>query len=457
MEQLKQKVKAGYVVFVVCCLALCLIPSLGMLLHREEAAGGNQVLSRLPSLTDREGNWNPDYLTELAAYGEDHAFLKQEAITAWSALNARVLGSSVAEDVVLGRDGWLYYGGTLADYTGAAPLDDRALWRAAHNLSLVQEYCQGQGADFLFTLAPNKNSLYSQWMPPMRRAGTESDAKRLMGELERQGVCYLDLFDTFSQEEEVLYFAQDSHWNSKGAALAADAVIAALGGESRYYAGPFTRERSHQGDLYAMLYPTGKGLEEDMVYGGALAFNYDAPIRGADAVTIMTTGTGEGSLLAFRDSFGNSLYPYLADHYASALFSRAAEWRLELIAEREADAVVVELVERNIGNLLKNLPNMPAPLRPAAAEAGGTGAVQGTAQPCDALPGYVTVTGSLPEDAAGEGPVYLAGAEGWYEAFLLEDGGFGLHVPETVLAQDGLKAIYAGEDDGSLSVPFQLQ
>ena len=51
--------------FTALILLLCLIPSLGMLLPAQEGTvGGNQALSRAPSLRDPEGNWNPGYLSQ---------------------------------------------------------------------------------------------------------------------------------------------------------------------------------------------------------------------------------------------------------------------------------------------------------------------------------------------------------------------------------------------------------
>ena len=64
-----------------------------------------------------------------------------------------------------------------------------------------------------------------------------------------------------SQEAEPLYFKTDSHWNAKGAALAADALLAALSRESDYFPGTVSAGNTHRGDLYEMLYPAGKELE----------------------------------------------------------------------------------------------------------------------------------------------------------------------------------------------------
>lgn len=439
------KKNIAYAAFTALILLLCLIPSLGMLLPAQEGtAGGNQALSRAPSLRDPEGNWNPVYLSQIQDYAGDNFYLRQEMITAWSALNAKGLRSSITEDVVLGTDGWLYFADTLPNYVGLQPMTDREIFSAARNLRLMAEYCESQGARFLFTLAPNKNSLYPEHMPGLTlpAARQARDAKRLAEELERQSVRYLDLFSLFRGQEETLYFKTDSHWNGKGAALAADAVNEALGRSSGYFDGPFTREDVHKGDLYDMLYPAGEGLEADQVYGGELTIEYDVPIRSAENLTIMTHGGGEGSLLMFRDSFGNNLYPYLADSFDAALFSRSMPYRLDLVSQREADYVAAELVERNLRYLIQNVPVMPAPCRGAEKPEGFTvygSGVNFYVELSEDLPGYTLATFSparsfqdFPAPDA-DSPMLVSALDGnYYEAFLLEGGGAGLYLPEGV-------------------------
>lgn len=421
--------KAACALFTALILLLCLVPSAGMALAPEGEAGGNETLAALPSFYDRQGRVNTRYLSQLQRYAEDRHFLRQEMITLWSALNARLLGTSITEDVVLGTEGWLYFGDTLPDYAGTAPMTDREIFSAARNLALVQEYCERQGAAFVFTIAPNKNSLYPGHMPGITPGGGPGNAERLAAALAGQGVRYLDLFTAFRDREETLYFSTDSHWNGRGAALAADGVNGALGRSSRYFAGSFA-PASHRGDLYDMLYPAGTAEEDDFAYAG-LRFTYDAPIRSAENLTIQTRGQeGSGSLLMFRDSFGNNLYPYLADSFESALFSRSMPYRLDLLARREADFAAAELVERNLRYLIQSVPVMPAPRRQAVESVRGGGYVQLNLEASEDLPGCVLASGTLPA-ADPSSPVLVNGADGGcYEAFLLEDGGFGLYLPE---------------------------
>ena len=352
-------------------LLACLIPSVGMFLLPEDPPAANQTLAPPPSLTAREGGLNWNALDEVTDYVADHFALRQRLITANSALEAAVLHTSAQDSVVLGKEGWLFYAETVDDYLHTDPLTDRELSGAARTLALASEYAQGQGARLVFTVAPNKASLYSWYLPYVGRPmPVANDIDRLVPLLEAQGVAYADLFapfrEQYQEEERVLYHATDSHWTNRGAALAHDALIEALGLEdsTEWFAQPGRDAPTHRGDLYEMLYPTGGSLSPDTEFDQPFTFAYTRPVRGPEDLRIQTENPEKtGSLLMFRDSFGNTLYPFLAEDYGQALFSRSMPWQLTLLEETGADTVIVELVERNLDYLVRWAPIFPAPQR----------------------------------------------------------------------------------------------
>ena len=330
--------------FIVLFFAACLVPSVGLALTGGSPAGANEALAPKPRVQNRDGSFNADVLSDLSAYVDSRFSLRQESITVWAALNAALLNTSATEDVLLGSDGWLYYAPTLPDYTRTEPMTDEELWSAAQTLYLIQEAVEAKGGQFLFTIAPNKNSLYDGHMPSLPREDAPSDAERLAVLLEEMGVHYLDLFAVFRAQGEELYFPTDSHWNGKGAALAADAILAALGREGGYFAGDFDTG-THTGDLYEMLYPAGTDTDPDYVY--APGFTFTASSQNPDNITITTESpAGQGELLLYRDSFGRNLYPYMAERYAAATFSRRTSYDPAPLPE--GGDLVIELVERNL-------------------------------------------------------------------------------------------------------------
>lgn len=342
--------KVSDILFISLFLLVLLVPSLGMLLGFQSGAAANEILAPAPKpgLT---------MLNETADYVADRFAFRQELVSAWSWLNEKLLRTSAEEQVMLGSDGWLYYSETLDDYSGRA-MSDAELDRAARNLLTLQEYLESEGVDFLFTIAPNKNSLYPEHMPKgIPHDHENGNAARLKPYLERYGVHYADLFTPLAGE--VLYYRTDTHWTAQGAAIGADTLLAALGRRSDYAAGPFGTEGLHVGDLYDMLYPTGKGREAEQIY--LPGFHYEAPggTGGGNAFTIETVRPGaEGKLLCWRDSFGIALFPYLAESYGEATFTRRPSYDLTWYAGEGYDTVIIELVERNLPQLL-NEPVLP--------------------------------------------------------------------------------------------------
>ena len=437
-------------IFTVLFLAVCLVPGLGLLLTGGADAAANEILPAAPVIA-ADGEFNPDVLAETAAYVNGRFSFRLEGITAWAGLNAVLFHTSTAENVLLGRDGWLFYAPTIHDYTGDAPMTARELYCAARTLYLLQEYAENRGGDFLFTAAPNKNTLYSEYMPERTRLGGASNMDALYARLDEMGVSYLDLRDVFASEAEPsdllrdelahsgepLYFKTDSHWNAKGAALAADALLASLDCEGGYFANTVSAGNTHRGDLYEMLYPAGQSLEEDFTY--APGFSFTANTENSDRVTITTENdAGTGALLCYRDSFGRNLYPYLAQSFASAEFSRRNEYTAATLPE--GGTLLIELVERNIRYLVEYDSLAPAPEREsllaADAEPGEGRAVLTESAGTE---GYTVFSGTwdgvTPDDEAN---VYVLSGGALFEAVPRPDG-FIVSLPD----DSAVDAVYA--------------
>ena len=139
--------------------------------------------------------------------------------------------------------------------------------------------------------------------------------------------------------------------------------------------------------------------------------------RGPDDQRIETENPSKaGSLLMFRDSFGNSLYPFMAEEYGRALFSRSMPYQLGLLEQTGADTVVVELVERNLDYLAVRAPVFPAPERQlAGAPPQGQGEGRLALSSDYPLEGFLRLEGALPLADAGS-PIYVRLGGTLYEA-----------------------------------------
>jgi len=161
--------------------------------------------------------------------------------------------------------------------------------------------------------------------------------------------------------------------------------------------------------------------ERDFSYEGQLDFSFAGNATRPDALVLNTQSDASGSLLVYRDSFGNLLFPYLADSYGAARFSRSTTYDLT----PEAEYVLVELVERNLDYLITNQPVMASPVRKIDLPGEIAGNITGEVSKKG---GFIRVTGKL-TGLDEESAIYVACGDTVYEAFCFADGGFGVNLP----------------------------
>lgn len=343
---------------------ICLVPFAGMLWKDGGESSENRTLAEVPKLKDENG-WNINVLSDAGAYFEDHFAYRTELVTADAMLRGKIFQVSADDGVIAGTDGWLYYMDSLDDYLGRNLMSDRAIYNVAHTLSMMQTYVEQTGRKFIFTVAPNKNSLYNEHMPYYyKKVSDEQNIDRLRTALEAEGINYVDLFSVFEEAEGVFYHQRDSHWNNMGAAMAAEELFEALEMESKTWTDAEYEVRcDFEGDLDAMLYPNAVTPEDEIYFTEDFVYEYVGEVESNFDPQIQTTNAEKsGGLLMYRDSFGNALLPFMADEFGTATFSRGIPYYLDDMFFSGADTVIVERAERFLPDMAKNPPVAQAPL-----------------------------------------------------------------------------------------------
>ncbi len=350
--------------FVALCLVLCLIPSVGMLFFPTTETTENKAMASFPSLFDKNGSLNTLFFKEFDDYFNQHIALRNPMLYLDAQIQTNIFAESNVSGVIYGTDGWLYYASTLNDYLGRNVMSERQLYNLAHNLSVLQEYLDARDVDFIFTIAPNKNTLYGENMPYYNDyiVNAQHSAELLKPFLEQQGVEYLDLFTLFRSQDEVLYLKRDSHWNMKGANLVYTSLMQALERKHISYADPLPIA-SASGDLNKMLYSFYGQTETDYAYDLPENYVYANSADDVEDGWIITENPfGSGKLLMFRDSFANTLIPFLSESFQTAYYSKGEPNALERYLDLYSpDCVIMEKVERNIANYLNAPPLISAP------------------------------------------------------------------------------------------------
>lgn len=372
METAKKIVKAGYILLI---MAVCTVPFLGMLLGWGSESTENRTAAGLPELytvTENTREWNTAYTTELGDYYSENFGFRQELVTAYSWLNEKLFFRSANPKVTVGNDGWYYFNETIDDYAGISALSDRGIYRLKKTLDLMNRYASDNNITMLFFSAPNKNSIYPEYMPRYIQHSNQPSNLDRLSEVLSDSDYYVNikkvLQDSAKDKSRSIYLKNDSHWNNIGALAAYNAMQDNLNSRISHYdycpideSGLTITETDTSGDLTRMLYPSfdQKSLQYDL--GLEKAFSSDKPLTDLMAQEINTTCQGRYyNAICYRDSFFNALIPIQSNAFAKVRYTRQNPYDLTAAKSGNFHIAVVEIVERNLPDLLKNAPIMDA-------------------------------------------------------------------------------------------------
>ena len=266
-----------------------------------------------------------------------------------------VLVRDAGTDAVLLGDGMLFFVRTLADYQQTRLMTDEEITQAADALLALKERLEESGVRFVFIGAPNKSEIYPEAMPAAYHRGMgESDLARLQRALAARGVAYVDALKTLKEADEPVYHRTDTHWNDAGALKVYRALLDALAldGMQRYEDAQWC-EQERVGDLERMAYPLSAQPETVRALQLERAYRTEKPMRSLDDMQIVTHAEGkQARLVVSRDSFGEALFPLMANQTETLRFTRSRDMDTLLALSSGADAVIYELAQRNLRLLL---------------------------------------------------------------------------------------------------------
>ncbi len=347
--------KIGTLLFCVLFFCLCAFFSVGMLIPGASSAVEGAEMPAL--ITD--GRISDGFGDAFETWFSKRFAFRGTVVDLFSSLKEKLFQTG-NDQVIVGEDGFLYFNDTLDSFLRENPLTDEEISSIGDALSNLTAYAAEHGAHLLFVCAPNKNTVYPEYMPARYRAVTSnamSDLDRLHAYLDAEtNVDFLDLRPvlTGAKEEHLLYHKRDSHWNGYGAHIAYEAIMEHLSLPTPDFS---VLERSdittHEGDLDRLLYPGTVKYDDNTVYNYEGQYIYTSAFSTEMDMTITTRSAGDaGTLLCFRDSFASALLGDLAISFSQMQMERAIPYRLDLLETWTADVVIIEIVERNLRSLI---------------------------------------------------------------------------------------------------------
>ncbi len=360
---MKKILKAIYCISIV--ILLC-VPSVLMINNKNKTPSSEKrSLSNFPKLKNEEGVLNLKFPSEFDLFFSENFKFRENLITINNFITNKVFITSAEDDVILGENDWLFYAPTLNDYLARDTLSEDEINKIVTTLKLMNENITSKGNKFIFTVAPNKNSIYNEFMPKRYvKISDENNLKMLTDKLQKSDIVYCDLLKLFNENSEILYHKFDSHWTYKGAFFAYKELLNSMQVKNDKFENiVFSSNKNWDGDLSTMLYPSLKIKDYQADYEYNFSYSYASRFKDFDDIEIKTLNENADNqtFVMYRDSFGRALIPYLAETFYDTTFLRSNLYKIDEVSN--SNFVVLEIVERNIPNLISKTPFMSAPQR----------------------------------------------------------------------------------------------
>lgn len=330
--------------FALVFFAVCVFFSLGLILP-----GAADTESDNPPKLLTENGINDDFGHEFEEwFSKNFAF--HHAVTDIYADAKLALFSEGNDQVIAGKEDFLFFADTTADYIGRNPMTDEQISEAAAALFAMNEQVKTAGGKFLFVCAPNKNTIYGEYLPGRYiKSSSPSDLDRLYAELDKLSVPYVDLRPVLTEamESTLVYHKRDTHWNGNGAEIAMGKITEHFGIFMPDY-GEKVTVTDFAGDLDALLFPGKVMYDENTTYNFEGLYVYTSAYATPMDLVITARSGGKGKLLMFRDSFANAMIPYAATIFGEIRLERVTPYQTAQLETYCPDYVIVEIAERNL-------------------------------------------------------------------------------------------------------------
>ncbi len=328
-----------------------LLISVPMLLHMAqdgtgESSAENRRLAAAPSLTALTTDWSA-FPETVNAWMRDHFGMRRTYLQIGFEMD-KVLQSSTAFKAVRGDDGWMFntLNGALALHRGLLPFTTGEADAWLDGLRAMQTRTEEAGAVFIATIAPNKHTIYPEYLSayPRQVAG-----ETRLDEVQRRAIARdLPLIDLrpaliAAKPDVKVYYQSDSHWTDLGAYRGFLELRAAL--SDRGVNVPdiprdtlrLREKTDFQGDLYGLL-----GEEDGAPETITLVKRPDVKAPKA------------GAILIIGDSFTGQLRKYFDATFETVDFidNAAGSPDLGQISPGHYDVVIFQIVERYLSRPL---------------------------------------------------------------------------------------------------------
>ena len=265
---------------------------------------------------------------------------------------------------VEGKDGWLFYSGdeSIEIYKGINYFSKSTMASFMQVFERLDQACKDRGKKVVFMAQPNKEIVYSEYMPDLTIYSEKRRCEQLFDYINENSdvIALYPLKELLAAKENYqVYYAHDTHWNTLGGFIGIQKIYEALGLETTEIAdlSPIAKNRPG-GDLINLGNLDPDDYPNDVDY----SFTYRPEVQftryeTTDYGVLFTEAEGatyDYTLSFIGDSFREAMKENMSKDFSKTMFLHHSclENPEVLQTIKESDIIVIAFVERYVGSLV---------------------------------------------------------------------------------------------------------
>ncbi|MBQ8482107.1 MAG: hypothetical protein IJ532_06190 [Alphaproteobacteria bacterium] len=359
------------IVFLALFFALLFLPMLNIS-KSTASEQENRVLASKPHLLHHNHKINVQYGALFEKWYNDHFMGRKQFIKLYNGIKMFLEYGVGNDKILVGKDGWLFFkpNNGLANYANKTELSETELRNGLSYLRHIDNWCKKNNKKFYYFIAPDKHRIYGEHYRFVKKVRSDEFG------LAEQFVRYIrknsDIKVIYPRKELLkrknegfMYYKDDTHWSPLGGYYGYIELMKKINDDFQII--PIEvkswqkRAVEHHGsDLLKML--NGKNTEKEKVMYEIPQYTQKAKCSYKDKYHVKKLGEIECrnddnkySAFILRDSFFNTIIPYLADSFKNVRM----EWKDGLDKkdladiEQNYDIIILENVERYTPRIFK--------------------------------------------------------------------------------------------------------
>ena len=318
--------------------------------------------------------FNPSAYAAFDLWFADRIGIRYPLIYAGTNFHIGLLHRPLDRHIFFGRDGWMYWTddrdttpATMSDSRGKLRFSANEVRRIDTQLRAAHDRLAGCGIPSAVFVAPNKQSIYGEFLIPIDSAAPVTRFDALLSELSAPARnMIVDPRPLMREAKRAhapirLYNKTETHWNALGAFYGYLALIERIAqmipiahrerASIDHYR--ITAEPHPGGDMATrVLFSPWRFADENVLLDPKQPIAGEGEIQIDRAHFVQRNPDGVGRIVLFSDSFAMLLVPFLAQHFAEIHRYVGEEFNGAVIARHRPDIAVLETLESYAPRLL---------------------------------------------------------------------------------------------------------